>query len=130
MENDSCKDVGVLDAKIKSLENSQEALMKSWTAALIDVKGMIKDLSNDIKEQMTNITTQTNSQEVRLALIEKATTQQSSRVDELEKTSNSHGIRLAQVAIVAVLISLLLPVAFEQWLTDRPLQSEIGYAHD
>lgn len=133
MEDTSCKDVGTLEVKIKAQSDRHDSLVKTLTDSLARLEGMIKDLSEDMKaqgaemkNQMTAITTQTNSQEVRLTLIESATTQQKGRIDSLEGTVSTHGIRLAQVACVAILVSLVLPVVFEQWITDRPLQTEIG----
>lgn len=132
-QHQSCKDANVLDTKINSLTARQDNLERRHTDDMAELKSLIKDLTDAVKNQMDSLTKQTNTQEVRLTVIETATSNQEKRIDGLEGTVMKHGNRLAQVAIAAVFLSILLPVAFEVWITEpseiRPIPGNTSSAN-
>lgn len=121
--DESCRDVAALAERINSVSEKNQQTETTLLNAIIEFKTLLKEHAEEMKSNMAEVKTdmgslanQTNTQETRLALVERTLDQQGGKVSDLENTVAAHGRRLAQVALVVGVISLVAPVAADHWL--------------
>ena len=121
--DESCRDVAALAERINSIAEKSRQTESTLLNAIAEFKALLKDHAEEMKANMSEVKTdmnslanQTNTQETRLALVERTLDQQGGKVSSLEDTVAAHGRRLAQVALVIGAVSLVAPVAMEYWL--------------
>ena len=119
--DESCRDVAALAERIASVEERQRRSEVMLLNGLAEIKDMIKEMRSD----MAALINQTNTQETRIVVVERETERNTARVDRCETTIASHGRRLAQLGLVAVCLSIVLPVTLEHWL-GQPPASEVA----
>lgn len=117
---DSCKDVGVLDTKISALATRQDRLETQIHDGIVRLEKTIQDLSSEVKRMIDVVATKTQDQETRLTLIESYTKSQEDRLVSLDAKVDKMSIRMGQIIIIGIAVSLILPVALETWLIQRP----------
>lgn len=117
MSEDNCAEVKHLHGRIDALESKFDITIKTLTEKIDEIRLMMAEMMKEIKELREH----DNSHDIALAVIQAQQDDNAKRLSYLEKESIKHGNRLAQVAVVAIGISVLLPVAFEKFI-DAPTE--------
>lgn len=129
--NEPCSAAPDLNADLRILSAKQDLLVQSLTNGISEVRDTITALTKQLerhhseyKSDLASIVAQTNTQESRLAVIETLTSAQEERIKSVEEATVTHGNRLSQVAVVAVLLSIILPVGLEFWLGNQNVSGQ------
>ena len=132
-----CSSVPDLNADLRILATKQDLLVQSLTAGIAEVRDSISTLAKQLerhhteyKSDLASLVAQTNTQESRIVAIETITANQEQRIKVAEDRVSVHGNRLSQVAAVAVLLSILLPVGLEFWLGNQNVSGQAPVVHN
>ena len=134
--DDTCRDVGALSERITAVETRLLDAIRGLTEQVKlnakDIRVQFESHRQDMQAQLEAhrqdiraLAKDTQDQETRLVVVERDTERNTQRVEAAERVVSSHGRRLAQVGIVAVALSICLPVVLEAWLGQGEEPAEV-----